>query len=316
MRRHPRLSAAVAGVLVVASGGAVAVVRQVASQPGGGFPVAVGQPAPTTGATGTATPSALGSSPTATPAASAPAAQSAQPASAAHFGTLAPGAPLPSGALCAAWVLARPLAENKGMNRGFNQVTGQSVGGSFFPSSDDARANRLLGVRVDGQFTGTTHEILRWAACKWGIDEDVVAAQAAVESWWNQTTKGDWASDPTACAPGHGLGADGRPGQCAQSFGIIQNRYPFEQASWPGIANSTAMNADTAYAIWRACFEGYELWLNNVERGRQYGPGDTWGCVGRWFSGRWHTGAAETYIAKVRGYLDRRIWETPSFQQP
>jgi len=201
------------------------------------------------------------------------------------------------------------------MNRGFNQATGHTLGGGFFPTSDDARANQL-GVRVDGQFTGTTHEILRWAACKWGIDEDVVAAQAAVESWWDQTTEGDWGTDASACAPGHGLGADGTAGQCPQSYGILQNRYPFEQTSWPGIRNSTAMNADTAYAIWRACFEGYEVWLNTVERGRQYGAGDVWGCLGRWFSGRWHTAPAETYIGKVRGYLNQRIWEQASFQKP
>ena len=317
MRRHPLLAGAIASLLVVASAGVVEVVRHTGPQAGGGAPVAAGHSAtPTTSATETPSPSP---SPTASPAAPAAATARAQPASAsapAHFSTLAPGAALPSGAQCATWVRARPLAENKGMNRGFNQATGQSLGGGFFPSSDDARANRLLGVRVDGQFTGTTHEILRWAACKWGIDEDVVSAQAAVESWWNQTTLGDWASDGSACAPGHGLGADGTAGQCPQSYGILQNRYPFEQASWPGIRNSTAMNADTAYAIWRACYDGYELWLNDVERGRQYGAGDVWGCLGRWFAGRWHTSPAETYIGKVQGYQNQRIWEQPSFQQP
>jgi autotransporter family porin len=321
VRRHALLSGAIAGLLVVASGGAVVAVRHAATSNApnrAGSPVAAGRALSTSSPseTPTATPS-----PTATPTAAATPAPAKAPstqlaAAPAHFGTLAPGAALPSGAQCAAWVRAKPLAENKGGNRGFNQATGHSLGGSFFPTSDDARSNRLLAVRVDGQFTGTTHEILRWAACKWGIDEDIVAAQAAVESWWNQTTKGDLGSDPTACPPGHGLGADGTPGQCPQSYGILQNRYPFEQASWPGIGRSTAMNADTAYANWRTCFEGYELWLNNVERGRAYGAGDAWGCVGRWFAGRWHTAPAEGYIGKVQGYLNQRIWEQASFQQP
>ena len=96
----------------------------------------------------------------------------------------------------------------------------------------------------------------------------------------------------------------------------MQNRYPYAKSSWPGIADSTAMNADVAYATWRACYEGYETWLNTVERGRDYEAGDAWGCVGRWFSGRWHTDASEAYIARVKDYLDRRIWETPDFQQP
>jgi autotransporter family porin len=168
---------------------------------------------------------------------------------------------------------------------------------------------------LDGAFTGTTQEILRWTACKWGIDENLVYAQAAVESWWRQTTQGDFGSDASACAPGHGLGADGQAGQCPQSFGILQNRYPFARSTRPGIARSTAMNADTAYGIWRACFEGYEHWLNDVERGRQYGAGDALGCMGRWFSGRWHTAPAEQYVAKVKDYLARRIWETPDFQE-
>ena len=201
------------------------------------------------------------------------------------------------------------------MNRGANHTTGQHIGSDLF-TGDDPLADQVVAPRIDGQFTGTTHEILRWAACKWGIDEDIVAAQAAVESWWRQSALGDFGGDPNACPPGHGLGVDGTPGQCPQSYGILQNRYPYEVSTWPGIGNSTAMNADTAYGIWRACFNGYEAWLNTVDRGSQYGPGDQWGCVGRWFSGRWHNQSAEGYIAKVQDYLRRRVWEQPDFQEP
>lgn len=83
-----------------------------------------------------------------------------------HFGTLPPGATLPSDARCAAWVRARPLAENKGANRRFNLATGQHVGSRFFPGGGDGRANALLAPRIDGNFTGATAQILRWAACK------------------------------------------------------------------------------------------------------------------------------------------------------
>jgi hypothetical protein len=233
-----------------------------------------------------------------------------------RFSTLPPGASLPSGARCAAWVRARPLPERKGMNRAANQTPGHRLGAGFFdPSATDPRAAGLA-ARVDGAFTGTTEQILRWAACKWGVDEDLVRAQAAVESWWRQTTKGDWSGDRAACPPGHRLGDDGRPGECPQSYGILQNRYPYERSAWPGINQSTAMNADTAYAVWRACFEGYERWLNDVERGRPYVAGDAPGCAGRWFSGRWHTRPAGDYISKVDGYLHDRVWEQPDFQEP
>jgi len=231
----------------------------------------------------------------------------------AYFHTVPPGGHLPTGSQCAAWVRARPLKEDKGVNKKYNQVTGQRVASGFF-SGDLPAANKWIAPRINGQFTGTTQEILRWAACKWGIDQDIVFAQAAVESWWRQTTKGDW--ETSGCPPGHGPGADGVPGECPQSWGILQNRYPYEESSWPGIASSTAMNADTAYAIWRSCFDGYETWLNTVQRGATYRKGDAWGCVGRWFAGRWRTAPALQYIAKVRQYLTEKIWTTKDFQQP
>jgi hypothetical protein len=237
------------------------------------------------------------------------------PTSVAHFSTLPPGSVLPSDGTCAAEVKTR--SENKGVNAAYNATTGgQGLPASFFPSSDDARAATQIAPRVSGNYTGTTDEILQWAACKWGIDEDVVRAQAAIESWWHQNALGDWGTDPTQCPPGHGLGVDGMAGQCPQSWGILQNRWPFEQASWPGIQRSTAFNADTAYAIWRACYEGYELWLNTVPHGQPYAAGDQWGCVGRWFAGRWHTAPADGYVANVQSYLSQRIWETTNFQEP
>jgi hypothetical protein len=231
----------------------------------------------------------------------------------AYFHTLPPSAALPSGAQCARWVRARPIAENKGVNRRYNQTKGEPVGPGFL-AGDEPQADQLIAPRIDGDFTGTTAEILRWAACKWGIDQDIVFAQAAVESWWRQTTLGDWESN--GCPPGHGPGVDGKPGLCPQSWGILQNRYPYEQSSWPGIADSTAMNADTAYAIWRSCYDGYETWLNTVQHVGTYQAGDEWGCVGRWFAGRWHTAPAQQYIAFVKKYLREQIWTQPDFQQP
>jgi autotransporter family porin len=239
--------------------------------------------------------------------------ETARGAAPAYFHTLPPKAHLPSGAQCATWVRAIPYKENKGVNRPFNRRTGQHIAGNFF-NGDAPAANKWIAPRVNGAFTGTTGQILRWAACKWGIDQDIVFAQAAVESWWRQTTLGDW--ETSGCPPGHPPGTDGRPGLCPQSWGILQNRYPYETSSWPGIARSTAMNADLAYAIWRACFDGYETWLNTVPHGTRYRAGDAWGCVGRWFAGRWRTQPALQYIAFVRKYLREKIWLQPDFQQP
>jgi len=66
--------------------------------------------------------------------------------------------------------------------------------------------------------------------------------------------------------------------------------------------------------VWRSCFDGSMTWLNSVEHTGTYAAGDAWGCIGVWYSGRWHTPAAEGYITAVKDYLQQRIWETPNFQ--
>jgi hypothetical protein len=223
-----------------------------------------------------------------------------------RFGTLAPGSALPSSGECAARV--RSTTEVRPGNAGPNGTRGHA----FAPGYAWAAAEL---ARVDGAFTGTTDEIVQWAACKWGIDEDIARAQVAKESWWHQSNRGDWGSyRASECPPGHPSGADGWPGSCPQSLGIGQVRFSSGNQAFPGVEQSTAMNLDYTYAMWRSCYDGHERWLNHVQRGRDYGPGDVWGCVGRWFAGRWHTPAAEGYIAAVQGYLDQRIWETGDFR--
>jgi hypothetical protein len=229
-----------------------------------------------------------------------------------YFHTLPPGATLPSGSECARLVNASPSPEVRPENARFNHTVGQRVSAAFFPAGDSPQVKKLARL-ISGDFTGTTEDILRWAACKWGIDQDVVFAEAAIESWWQQTYLGDWTTDVTDCPPGHGLGADGIRGECPQSYGILQNKYRFGKDAWPGLALSTAMNADAMYAIWRSCYDGYEVWLNNAPRGRQYSAGDLWGCIGRWYAGSWYTPAADRYISRVKRYLSEQVWLQPDF---
>jgi hypothetical protein len=231
-----------------------------------------------------------------------------------YFHTLPPGAKLPSGAECARWVRASPNRESKSTNALPNRTVGHHVMPSFFSPSDSPEVAKLAPL-ISGGFTGTTQEILQWTACKWGIDQDVVFAQAAVESWWQQSKLGDWTANAKLCPPEHGIGADGNPGECPQSYGILQNRYSLEKPAWPGIGISTAMNADAAYAIWRSCYDGYETWLNNVPKAQPYQAGDLWGCVGRWFTGDWYTPAAYRYIDLVKKYISEQVWLQPYFAE-
>jgi len=254
----------------------------------------------------------LTSSPSRHPQAAKPAhpAQPAHPA--VHFNTLPPGAKLPSGAECARLVKASPSPEVRADNARFNHTVGQHVPATFFPAGDLPQVSKLA-PRISGNFTGSTADILRWAACKWGIDQNIVFAEAAVESWWQQGFVGDWTKDVTTCPPGHGLGVDGVPGECPQSYGILQNKFTFERDAWPGLGDSTAMNVDAMYSIWRSCYDGYEVWLNNEPRGREYSGGDLWGCIGRWFAGSWYTPDANRYISKVQEYLSEQVWLKPDF---
>ena len=231
-----------------------------------------------------------------------------------YFHTLPPGASLPSGAECARLVRASSSSESRPLNALPNRVAGYHVDPSFFPPGDSPQVAKLAPM-INGEFTGTTQEILQWAACKWGIDQDVVIAQAAAESWWQQGKLGDWTANPELCPPGHEIGAEGKPGECPQSYGIMQDRYSLEKSAWPGIEVSTAMNVDVAYAIWRSCYDGYETWLNNDSESQPYHAGDLWGCVGRWFAGNWYTPEAEAYIHLVKKYMGEQVWLQPSFTE-
>ena len=264
-----------------------------------------------------ASPSATGSHPAGTPTSSTtnttrpttstssttPTTSTTAPPGTGHLSTLPPGSALPGDQTCASQV--RPAPEVRPGNASFNAAAG---------TQKNLTGPAPTFSRVDGNFTGTTDEVLQWAACKWGIDEDVVRAQAAVESWWNQTNLGDWTSNGAVCAPNHPIGSDpGHPGQCPESVGILQVRYQYWSNGFNQVETSTAYNADYVYAAWRACYEGDDAWLNTVDHVGTYGPGDLWGCIGVWYSGRWHTSAAEGYISAVKSDLASKIWTQPQF---
>jgi hypothetical protein len=212
-----------------------------------------------------------------------------------RFATLAVGASLPSGPACARSV--RQAREIRPGNRIYNNRRGTS--NDRYP-------------RANGRFVGTTDEILQWVACKWGIGENLVRAQAAKESWWQQTAKGDLTWDQSRCHPALRT----RSGQCPESIGLLQVRWRAHSEAFErrNAIRSTSYNADYTYAVWRACFEGELGWLNHVERGATYRAGDAEGCLGVWFSGRWRIPRANEYIAAVKDYLRRRIWTTASFR--
>src|SRR5215469_170452 len=93
---------------------------------------------------------------------------------AAFLHTLPPGAQLPSDAYCASLVSSSPLPEVRSANKPYNSRKGGHVGARFL--AEDGPGARKLAKRITGDFTGTTTDILRWAACKWGINQNIVFA--------------------------------------------------------------------------------------------------------------------------------------------
>jgi hypothetical protein len=206
------------------------------------------------------------------------------------------------------------------------------------------RWNTWLLPRVDGQFTGTTDEVLQWAACKWGVPDNLVRAIAVRESTWynflhyrngmpvSDRGSGDLVGQQTRatkiyCA---GLavvgGVDyqgwyGR-GRCPETFSIMGvkswqdpgwGRYALNQnGTFPFNRNSTAFAADYLGSQLRGCLEGWETWLGNTGT-HSYEAGHIWGCVGAWFAGSWQTSAARDYVRRVKVTLRQRTWLWKSF---
>ena len=151
---------------------------------------------------------------------------------------------------------------------------------------------------VNGRFRGTTHQIIQWAGRKWGFHPRVLRAVATIESRWHQSSSGD--INPNTGQP--------------DSFGLYSVRRPYHCTGECRIMrDSTAMNADYYGGILRAYFDGKMTWLNTVDRGKRYVPGDLWASVGAWFAGRWWTASAQQYVQSVKDQWRERPWWKPGF---
>ncbi len=232
---------------------------------------------------------------------------------------------LPSGTWCAEHVAPSP--ETFPSNISFNRtIPSRTQLQAFYrrPLPDGLSGSEFF--RVDGNFTGSTDMILRWAACKWGIDEDVVRAQAWTETKWKQggpdpaAGGGDRRFAITDCVRGEltGLWGYACPGCCYQSWGILQTKVLYASGTWPQIKDSTAFNADYRYAEQRACMNGeyttyfassaqqpnsYEADISSANLDRIL-----WGCLGMHFSGSWYDTRAQHYLAELKGYLIAQPW--------
>lgn len=236
------------------------------------------------------------------------------PAASERFNTLPPGAKLPGESECAARVRRfawEPRPDNSTANHRVPTAQQISEMEPWGPAIGvDPRADSLRR-QITGDFTGTTDEILQWVACKWGIDEDIVRAEAVAESNWHQSQLGDWTTNPRFCPPG-----TWNETGCYQSYGILQVKYFYFRGTWPMIRDDTGFDAEYMYGVIRTCFEGWTTYLNDrtpVAGYARYHAGDIWGCLGRWYSGWWYTQGAINYINSVKALLANKNWLQPEF---
>jgi hypothetical protein len=327
-------------------------------------------------ASSTPTPTPSRATATPTPAPTHSPTTSAAPPAAGYFGLRPVGSwsSLPSDAQCAAQVhysAWEPRPENSQQNSTRPAPGAMAASFASRPRNEGGTYNPLwdswLLKRVDGQFTGTTDDIFQWAACKWGLPDNLIRATAVEESTWFEYLHypadasyggggggscywdygcGDAFSSPTTASTVYCNGiatqgllsseihnyqkdpvtsAGGYPwtptsGMCPKTFSILgvmswddpawQAPYPAypgnQNGTFPYTRDSTAAAADYFGAYIRGCYEGWETWLTTT-------AGDLWGCVGSWYSGDWHSSAANTYIGHVQTNENTTIWLTPSF---
>jgi hypothetical protein len=253
---------------------------------------------------------------------------------------------LPGGTRCRSRVhhsTWEPRPDNAGPNGTKPNTTKVHASLAARPLSTDGSYRRKwdtwLLPRVAGNYTGTTDEIFQWAACKWGLSDNLLRAIAVRESTWYQYEIypsgrcvidwgcGDMVDKATSatrayCAgisrAGHDYQADFGSGICPETFsiaGVMSWQDPDwgrlkgnQNGTFPFNRNSTAFALDYLGANLRGCYEGWVSWLYDEPGPAAYRPGDLWGCVGFWYSGEWRTQASLGYQGRVRKELRNRTW--------
>jgi hypothetical protein len=231
-----------------------------------------------------------------------------------------PGTPPLSDARAAALITPRP--ENRSANAAANAyVPTKSQLRAFYaardaygrPAASDVPERRFVTGRPRLR-SPATDDLIQWVAHKWGIPEDWIRAQMAVESWWHQPDAGDPALVPTSWYARYPPSAR-IPGSTAvyESMGISQVKWRPDGSDDPGSEplrwQSTAFALDLYAAKVRFFYNGDCQWCGNG-----YRAGQSWASIGGWYEPYpWRNAGQEGYIAKVQRALAQRPWEHTGF---
>ena len=212
-----------------------------------------------------------------------------------------PGASLPAEASCVSAVNASPIPENAPWNQddgtGYNSNVPPAGGVPDYFYANAPCCNEMPSAdfaAVDGNYSGSTDDLIRITACKWGIDEDYIRSQAWIESDWHQDCAaahggsgcnegGDLnnpGGDPsglavTAITPGgvfsafNGFGDPGSGTDHWDSWSIVQTKVYYAWMTWPMMEESTPFGLDYRYAEMRGCVNGDEYSYYNSQSSAQ-----------------------------------------------
>jgi hypothetical protein len=141
----------------------------------------------------------------------------------------------------------------------------------------------------------STDDLIQWTAHKWGIPENWIRAQMALESWWRQSAL----SDPASVV--------------MQSMGLMQVKWMPDGSVGAGTEplrwKSAAFNLDYYGAVTRYYYDGHCRWCTSG-----YRAGQRWKSIGAWFAPHpWANAHAQGYVGRVKRYLRARVWAQAGF---
>ena len=170
----------------------------------------------------------------------------------------------------------------------------------------------------DGIKNPSTDDLIQWAAHKWGIPEDWLRAEYAVESYWNSFQLGDDTAVSSAWYAEYPSQARiPNSSNVYQSMGIAQVRWAPDGSLGDGTEplrwESTAFNIDDQAATLRFYYDD-PSGVRSTWGDTSYVPCQQWNSLGGWYSPYpWNNAGQASYIAKVQSYLNQQIWTMSSF---
>jgi len=170
---------------------------------------------------------------------------------------------------------------------------------------------------VTGGFSGTTDQIIEWAAEKWGINANWLRAEYVVESDWNQNQWSDLATvaNVNAYPPQSRVSAT----QVNQSTGLSSVKWNHPDVNDSGTGTeplrwkSTAFNADYQASQVRFYFDNPQG-LRSAWGDSTYRPCENWLSIGGWYNPYpWNNAGQKSYIQSVKTVQVNRPWTQPGF---